>query len=60
MTNSIVFVTLRKDDMCAVVGGGHFSEEEEQMCPYRGNVTLGEARKNLILAMTIQAEKPLQ
>ena len=34
--------TPRKNDMCAGVGGGNFSEEKEQMCPNRGNITLGE------------------
>jgi len=35
-------LTPRKNEMCAGVGGGNFSEEKEQMCPNRGNITLGE------------------
>ena len=41
-------LTPRKDDTCAGVGGGDVSEEKEQMCPYRGNVTLGEEADEFI------------
>ena len=41
-------LTPRKDDTCAGVGGGDVSEEKEQMCPNRGNVTLGEEADEFI------------
>jgi len=40
--------TPRKDDTCAGVGGGDVSEEKEQMCLNRGNVTLGEEADEFI------------
>ena len=41
-------LTPRKDDTCAGVGGGDVSEEKEQMCRNRGNVTLGEEADEFI------------
>ena len=41
-------LTPRKDDTCAGVGGGDVSEEKEEMCPNRDNVTLGEEADEFI------------